>query len=84
MESHTVLGLVAGAFTTAAFVPQLHKAWVSRSTKDISLAMFSLFTLGVVLWFAYGILRSDLAVILWNGITIILAGIILILKLKYR
>jgi MtN3 and saliva related transmembrane protein len=84
MESHTVLGLIAGAFTTMAFVPQLHKAWISKSTKDVSLAMFSLFTLGVVLWFVYGILRNDIAVILWNGVTIVLAGIILILKLKYR
>jgi uncharacterized protein with PQ loop repeat len=54
MDTIKILGLVAGALTTAAFLPQVLKTWKSRSAKDLSLGMFSLFCLGVAMWLAYG------------------------------
>ena len=82
MDMVTVLGMVAGTLTTLAFVPQVAKTWRTRSTHDISLAMFAIFTAGVFAWLIYGILRSDLPVILANSVTIVLAGTILYLKLR--
>ena len=46
-----LIGLTAGALTTTAFLPQVIKTWRSRSAKDLSLGMFSLFCLGVALYF---------------------------------
>ena len=83
MEPVTVLGLVAGALTTAAFVPQLLQVWRSRSTRDISLGMFVVLNLGVFLWLLYGILRVDWPVMVANFITLCLALAILALKLKH-
>src|SRR5688572_13677456 len=54
MNAIQILGLVAGALTTAAFLPQVIKTWKSRSAKDLSLGMFSLFCLGVAMWLVYG------------------------------
>jgi MtN3 and saliva related transmembrane protein len=51
----TALGFLAGVFTTVAFVPQLVRASRSRSTKDLSLPMFLIFTTGVLLWLLYGL-----------------------------
>ena len=45
----TAIGYVAGALTTLAFLPQVLKAWRSRSVEDLSLAMLVIFALGVVL-----------------------------------
>jgi MtN3 and saliva related transmembrane protein len=82
MEAVTALGLVAGTLTTLAFVPQVIKTWRTRSTHDISLAMFAIFTAGVVAWLAYGILRNDLPVIIANAVTVVLAGTVLYVKLR--
>jgi MtN3 and saliva related transmembrane protein len=79
----TSLGLAAAFCTTLAFVPQVVKTWKTRSTADISLSMYLVLVLGIVLWLAYGVLRGDAPLIVANGITLVLAGGILICKLRY-
>ncbi len=79
-----VLGLVAGSLTTAAFLPQVIKTWKSRSAKDLSLGMFSLFCLGVLLWLIYGFIQNDIPVIAANMVTLMLASTLLIFKLRFR
>ena len=79
----SLLGFLAGALTTIAFVPQLVRSWRSRSVKDMSLGMLTIFCAGVALWLTYGLLIHSWPVIVANVITLILAGAILILKLKY-
>lgn len=84
MNTISLLGLLAGSFTTIAFLPQVLKTWKSRSAKDLSLGMFSIFTMGVALWLAYGILINDLPVILANVVTLILASTLLFFKLRWK
>lgn len=79
-----MIGLVAGACTTIAFLPQVLKTWKSRSAKDLSLSMFSIFSLGVALWLVYGFLVNDVPVIAANMITLMLASTLLLFKLKYK
>ncbi len=79
-----LLGLIAGFLTTIAFVPQVIRIWKLKETKDISLATFLLFLIGIILWLIYGILKSDIPIIIFNSITIVLASIILLFKLKYK
>jgi len=77
MSGTTLLGLVAATLTTAAFVPQVVKAWRSGSSADLSLGMYVLITAGIALWLAYGLLTGDLPIIVANGVTLALAGSIL-------
>ncbi len=84
MDIATIIGLVAGTLTTASFVPQLVKAWKTKSTTDISLAMYLIICTGIFLWLVYGILIGSLPVILANGVTLAIALLILLLKLRYR
>lgn len=79
-----LLGLVAGALTTVSFLPQLAKAWRTRSTKDISLTMYVVITTGVLLWLIYGMFIESYPVILANAVTLIIAALILALKIKHR
>ena len=83
MSKLTFLGLAAAYCTTIAFVPQLVKTWKTRSTADISLRMFLVLVIGIILWLAYGMLLGDVPLIVANGITLVLAGIILVFKLRY-
>jgi MtN3 and saliva related transmembrane protein len=80
----TIVGLAAAAITVFSLFPQLVKVWKTKSTKDISLGMFSLFCSGVFLWFVYGILMKDLPIIIANFLGFIQAFIILMLKVKYK
>jgi MtN3 and saliva related transmembrane protein len=84
MNAITVLGLVAAAFTTASFVPQVVKTWRSGSSADLSLGMYSLFTVGIVLWLVYGVLIRDLPIILANVITLLLVLTVLGQALWHR
>jgi MtN3 and saliva related transmembrane protein len=78
-----LLGFAAAACTTFAFAPQFTKVWKTRSTEDISLGMFLLLVFGVFLWLVYGLLSGDAPLIASNAITMVLAGGILFMKLKY-
>jgi len=84
MDSIQLIGLAAGLLTTIAFLPQVLKTWKSRSAKDLSLGMFSLFCLGVALWLAYGILTWDVPVIAANMLTLMLASTLLFFKLRFK
>lgn len=78
-----VIGLIAGLLTTIAFVPQLTKTWKSKSAKDVSLVMLMTFTTGVLLWLIYGLLIQAAPVIAANAVTLLLAGAILVLKIRH-
>ncbi len=84
MDAGNLLGMIAGALTTAAFVPQVVKTWRTRSTHDISLGMFALFSSGLVLWLVYGVMIGSLPIVVSNIITLALALTILYFKLRYK
>ena len=76
------IGSAAATLTTTAFIPQAWKIWRTRHTADISLGMYTLFTLGVALWLAYGILLASWPIIIANSVTLLLAGAVLVMKMK--
>jgi MtN3 and saliva related transmembrane protein len=79
-----MVGLAAGMLTTIAFIPQVLKTWRSRNASELSLVMFVIFTIGIICWLTYGILRSDIAIIIWNTITLILSVMLLYFKLTFK
>jgi len=83
MDATDWIGSTAATLTTTAFIPQAWKIWHTRHTADISLGMYTLFTLGVALWLAYGILMAAWPIIIANSITLLLAGTVLVMKLKF-
>ncbi|MBN2442110.1 MAG: SemiSWEET transporter [Spirochaetales bacterium] len=82
MKVITIIGFVAAVCTTASFLPQVIKTLRTKQTKDISLLMYIVFTLGVLLWLSYGIIKKDLPIIIANTITFLLAVCVLVLKIK--
>ncbi len=79
----TLLGLVAGTLTTIAFVPQVIRAWKTKSTKDVSLSMFTILCAGIFMWIVYGIAIGDVPVIIANVITLCLASSVIVAKLRF-
>ena len=83
MSTTELFGYLAAALTTISFVPLVIQVWRSKHTKDISLGMYSIFTVGILVWLIYGILLGSTPIIVANCITIVLAGSVLTMKLKY-
>ncbi|HEX9213416.1 MAG TPA: SemiSWEET transporter [Bradyrhizobium sp.] len=78
-----LIGFAAAACTTVAYAPQVIKVWKTRSTGDISLGMFLVMVLGLALWLVYGLLSGDAPLVAANAVTMLLAGGILVMKLRY-
>ena len=83
MSTTTVVGFFAGFVPTISFLPQVVKTWKTRSASDLSLGMFSVFSVGVLFWLVYGFLIQEPPMIIWNSVTLILVLAILVMKLKF-
>ncbi len=81
MASLDWLGYLAASCTTFSFVPQAWQVYRTRRTQDLSLAMFSIFTFGIILWLLYGLALQRGPLIFSNALTVVLAGYILLMKL---
>ena len=77
------LGSVAGFCTTVAFLPQVLKVWRTRSARDVSMGMYSVFTLGVICWLAYGWLLMIWPIIVANIVTLVLVALVIAMKLRW-
>tara|TARA_B000000460_G_scaffold120395_1_gene84779 strand:- start:517 stop:780 length:264 start_codon:yes stop_codon:yes gene_type:complete len=82
IDSTNFFGFLGGFLTTIAFVPQVIKSWRAKSVKDLSLIWLIIFNSGVTFWLIYGLLKSDIAIILANFVTLILSSSLLLMKLK--
>jgi MtN3 and saliva related transmembrane protein len=79
-----ILGLIAGAFTTAAVTPQIWKAWKSKEVEDVSVGMYLVLITGLALWLVYGIIKDDIPIIATNGTALLLNLFMLYLIYRYR
>lgn len=73
---------IAAFCTTIAFLPQAIKVIKTKDTQSISLAMYMVFTTGVLFWFVFGLMIDSYPIIIANIITFFLSGIILIYKIR--
>ncbi|MGI2906063.1 SemiSWEET transporter [Tolypothrix sp. VBCCA 56010] len=84
MDFITTLGLIAGLLTTIAYLPQLIKTWKSKSASDLSWSMLITLCTGIILWLVYGVYVQDIPLIAANIVTLLLASVILVLKIRYN
>lgn len=81
MSLPDLLGYAAALLTTTAFVPQVVQTLKTGDTRAISLGMYLLFCAGVALWGLYGLLLLAWPIVIANGLTLVLALIVLAMKL---
>jgi MtN3 and saliva related transmembrane protein len=82
MSSADIIGSVAAILTTSSFLPQAAHVLRTRDTRAISLTMYAMFTVGITLWGIYGLMTLQWSIIIANGITLCLAALILIMKVR--
>ena len=78
------LGLLAALLTSISQLPQVIKTIKTKDTHSISLWTYLMLWTGIILWLIYGIHEKNIPLIFANIISVILTGIIIILKIKYK
>ena len=84
MTLTTIIGLMAGLTTTGAFVPQIIKTIRTKDTRSISLGMYIVYNIGVLIWFVYGFMIGESAILIANSFSFIFRMTLLIMKLIYK
>jgi MtN3 and saliva related transmembrane protein len=80
----THLGLVAGAITSGAAIPQVVRTYRTKHARDLSIWQPLLLDVGMLLWLIYGIEIGDLPVILANAFSIVCYTFLIIMKISYK
>jgi MtN3 and saliva related transmembrane protein len=83
MQLTDILGYTAAALTTVSFVPQVWRTLRTRDVSGISLKMYSLFTLGIAVWLAYGIALKQTPMLVANSISLVLACAVLVMRVRF-
>ena len=84
MEWIDYVGLFGASLSALTFVPQVYKAWQSRSVGDLSMWMILILLGNVSTWLFYGIVKNDLAIMIANSIILFLSLLMLYFKLTFR
>jgi MtN3 and saliva related transmembrane protein len=83
VDAVELIGLLAGAMTTSAFVPQAVQTWRTRSARDVNAGLLVLLVVGNSLWFTYGALVGSWGLLAANIVTVPLCALILWVKLRH-
>jgi len=79
----TAIGLIAGALTSFAAVPQVLRTWRTRHARDISIWQPVILTVGMFLWLAYGLLLKDIPLIVANLFSIVCSLVLIGMKIVF-
>lgn len=83
MDLETITGIAAGILTAVSAIPQIVKVINTKNVEHIAPFMFIVLLCGNGLWVYYGIMRSDLPIIITNAFSSLMDLIMLVLKVKY-
>lgn len=84
-DNHTeIVGLSAGICTSVSLLPQLVKLIRHKKAEDISIFYLVILFVGLALWIWYGFLRDDIPILVTNGFSLVINGIVLFLGIKYK
>lgn len=79
-----MIGVIAAFLTTLALIPQVIKVVKTKKTEGISVVMYIMQVSGILLWAIHGYMIGDIAVLVANIVTFILASTVLVYKIKYH
>ena len=79
-----ITGVMAGALTTLASLPQLIKCYRTSKSKDLSINTIIILLTGVSLWTIYGLFIKDFLIIIFNATSLVINMLLLILKVNSK
>ncbi len=78
------IGVIAALCSMGSFIPQVAKIVRERDASSVSLRMYIVTVTGFALWTVYGVLLASWPLTGSNLVSLSLAAMILVLKIRYR
>lgn len=79
-----VVGLIGSFLSSVTFIPQVYKAWQTKSVGDLSLAMLLIVTTSTLIWLVYGVALTLWPVIICNAIIFFLSLLLIYFKFRFK
>lgn len=83
MQITELIGFAAGALVTISYLPQVIKSWKTKSTRDVSLFLGLINSIGQILWIVYGAVIHSSSLTAMSSLTLSLTLSLLFLKVKH-
>jgi MtN3 and saliva related transmembrane protein len=80
----SIMGVAAATLTTSSFLPQMFRAYRTKSMEDVSRYLMSMFATGTMLWMVYGIFKGDWVIIGANATATAFNVVLLYMKFAYK
>ena len=84
MENTEYIGLAAGICTSVSLLPQLIKIIKKEKADDISYFMLTILIVGQSGWICYGIIKTDLPIILTNSFSVLVNILMVVFTIRYK
>jgi MtN3 and saliva related transmembrane protein len=78
-----IAGHLGALLSSVTFIPQVYKAWQTKSVGDLSLAMMFIVFSSTLIWLVYGIALGLWPVILANGVIGVLSALLIYFKFTF-
>ena len=78
-----IIAAVATILVVVSWIPQLIKAYTTKSLKDFSYWFVTIVILATLAWIIYGIAIQDSAIIIGNSVILLFPVLLLIMKFYY-
>ncbi len=84
MSFQSIIGIIASVFTACSLLPQLVKLLKEKKAENVSMGMLLVLFVGLAFWVYYGVLKSDLIIIISNAFSLVVNVTVMIVSLKYK
>ena len=78
------IGYLGSFLTSITFIPQVYKAWRTRSVGDLSMWMMSIVVFSTIVWLVYAFAIGSGPVIVENAIVLILSLVLIYFKYRFK
>lgn len=75
---------IAGIAMSLAHLPQAYRIWKRKSSKDVSLTMYTIFFIGSFVWLAYGSSIGSKPIIISYAVAVACTSLTYALAILYR
>jgi MtN3 and saliva related transmembrane protein len=79
-----LIGYLGGFLSCITFIPQVYKAWQTKSVGDLSLTMLLIVLSSTVVWLVYAFALTLWPVIICNGIMFVLVAMLIYFKFAFK
>lgn len=78
------VGYFGSFLTSITFIPQVYKAWKTKSVGDLSMWMMSIVIFSTIVWLTYAVAIGSGPVIVANSIVFVLSVILIYFKYSFK